>query len=245
MDDEVVILFERGLLDNVSHLDRLKSKLLGYLLELTFMVDIRVLQGRLRVFKHSVQIDRVLRWICRSELVKYAFPLLFAIRFRGRKLRELAELNVSLVEACVLELRFDTCAASFIIRFSFAEVDVSQETPRMTISDANLGSTLPSQRVVECLRVGLNSKRHLASVMLIPISRSESQVVNCFVTTRCANRLKVPIVVHVDLGRLEPLLSMIYSICTPRWAIIELIDIKCIEMFCDMYHFGLFLVTLF
>ena len=61
MDDEVVVLFEWGLLDHISHLDRLQCKFLGYLLQLTFMVDIRVLQGRLRVLKHSVQIDRVLR----------------------------------------------------------------------------------------------------------------------------------------------------------------------------------------
>ena len=73
--------------------------------------------------------------------------------------------------------------------------------------------------------------------MFIHISCSESQIVDLLVTTRVAHRLKIPIVVHIYLRRLEPLLSMVYSICTSRWSIIELIDIECVEVLGNVDHF--------
>ena len=149
MDDEVVAHSMWGLLDHVSLLYRLYGKFLSDLLQFTLVVDIGVLQGRLRIIEHSVQIDRLRRtfWrkrTCISERVKYAFPLDIAIRFRCRELSDLAELTVSLCESGVLEVWFNTGAASFFICLSLAEIDVSQYRPWLPISNPNLGSTLLS-----------------------------------------------------------------------------------------------------
>ena len=79
--------------------------------------------------------------------------------------------------------------------------------------------------------------------MFIHIGRSESQVFKFFIAAWLAYSIEIPIVVMVDEWRLEPLFSMIYIICTSRYTVIEFIDIKCIEVLGNMYHFGLFLVT--
>ena len=79
--------------------------------------------------------------------------------------------------------------------------------------------------------------------MFIHIGRSESQVFKFFIAAWLAHSIEIPIVVMVDEWRLEPLFSMIYIICTSRYTVIEFIDIKCIEVLGNMYHFGLFLVT--
>ena len=131
MDDKVVAHSMRGLLDHVSLLYRLYGKFLSDLLQLTLVVDIGVLQGRLRILEHRVQIDRLRRtfWrkrTCISERVKYAFPLDITIRFRCRELSDLGELTVSLCEAGILEVGFNTGAASFFISLGLAEIDVSQ-----------------------------------------------------------------------------------------------------------------------
>ena len=61
MNDEVVAHSMRGLLDHVSLLNRLYSKFLSDLLQLTLVVDIGVLQGRLWIVEHRVQVDLLWR----------------------------------------------------------------------------------------------------------------------------------------------------------------------------------------
>ena len=64
MDDEVVALSMRGLLSHIFSLDRLHGKFLRDLLQLAFVVYIGVLQGRLRIVEHRVQVDLLwrIRW---------------------------------------------------------------------------------------------------------------------------------------------------------------------------------------
>ena len=208
------------------------------------MVDIGVLQCRLRIIEHDVHING-LRRQSTSELVKYAFPLYIAILFRRRELSKLRELAAGLGKASILEVGFYTGASSFIISFHFAEVDVSQNTPRLPIDNANLRSTHLCNHIVIRLRVGLNSEPQIVSAVFSHVGRSESHVVDLLVTACRAHRLKIPMVVHVDIWRLEPLLCMVDIICTPRWAVIEFIDIERVEVLGNVDHFGLFLVTLF
>ena len=142
---------------------------------------------------------------------------------------------------------FNTGAASFIISLGLAEIDMGKKRPWLTISNADLRPALLGKLIVNRPRVSFlsNSKLHFVSVMFIHIGRSESQVLKFFIATRLAHSLEIPIVVMVDEWRLEPLFSMIYIICTSRYTVIEFIDIKCIEVLGNMYHFGLFLVTKF
>ena len=127
----------------------------------------------------------------------YRITMVFAVFTRIRNRRSY----------CVISLGGDEPSAyilqrALMMRLStftrLAMVHVRQETSRLAI-DAGLHSTLLSHRLEYSLWVCLHSETDLVVIVLVPLSRPETHIVQLLISSSTSNSLKSRLVVHVDI----------------------------------------------
>lgn len=81
---------------------------------------------------------------------------------------------------------------------SLAMVHMGQETARLAIN-AGFQSTLLGHRLENSFGIGLHSETDLFDIVLVPLGRPETHIVQLLISSRTSNSFESRRVVHVDI----------------------------------------------